>query len=320
MRRSLSVSHLQVQTARTGSSHGRARSSALTEELEHPLSPVKAIAFAMELQAPSKGRSTSGASPTRRRALIALVLLCGATVALFTIQSSHPAIVSAWDAVQSPIARLQQRQAVEDSAGEGQLRIVEQEETRDAQDDAALESLLLAAEGDEADFAAIRPQQSVSVKRKPVQKTGTGRPATSKLPARPASAKKQKQLNVQVVGNFVVDGEIDTQTPLPEFKPSSSDEKFITFAPHSGLTNQRSTFANAYTLAYLLNRTLLLPDVRLGRPIPWKEPGVLRPWLERESKPALLNSCARYMLATDEGKVVRLPEACRHYHEYTRAS
>ncbi|KAF9580209.1 hypothetical protein BGW38_003244, partial [Lunasporangiospora selenospora] len=45
--------------------------------------------------------------------------------------------------------------------------------------------------------------------------------------------------------------------------------KFLTFLPHSGFHNQRSELENALLLARLLNRTLIMPKVYLGPPMPW---------------------------------------------------
>ncbi|CAG8461631.1 999_t:CDS:1 [Acaulospora morrowiae] len=53
---------------------------------------------------------------------------------------------------------------------------------------------------------------------------------------------------------------------FPESKTEfhSDDEKYITYLPHSGLNNQRIELQNAITVAYLLNRTLILPPLILG--------------------------------------------------------
>ncbi|KAH7904622.1 hypothetical protein BJ138DRAFT_1018886 [Hygrophoropsis aurantiaca] len=46
--------------------------------------------------------------------------------------------------------------------------------------------------------------------------------------------------------------------------PYDPREKFLSFLPHSGFHNQRIAFENALTLARLLNRTLLMPPIRLA--------------------------------------------------------
>ncbi|KAI8984305.1 hypothetical protein BDF20DRAFT_905287 [Mycotypha africana] len=48
-------------------------------------------------------------------------------------------------------------------------------------------------------------------------------------------------------------------------------EKFITYLPHSGLHNQRIGLINAILLAKVLNRTLILPEINLGKGIYWKQ-------------------------------------------------
>ncbi|KAF9973165.1 hypothetical protein BGZ65_009413, partial [Modicella reniformis] len=45
--------------------------------------------------------------------------------------------------------------------------------------------------------------------------------------------------------------------------------KYLTFLPHSGFHNQRTELENALLLARLLNRTLIIPKVYLGPPMPW---------------------------------------------------
>lgn len=47
------------------------------------------------------------------------------------------------------------------------------------------------------------------------------------------------------------------------------NEKFLTFYPHSGLHNQRLGLLNAMVLAKALDRTLVLPQINLGRGTHW---------------------------------------------------
>ena len=50
----------------------------------------------------------------------------------------------------------------------------------------------------------------------------------------------------------------------------STEERFLAYLPHSGFHNQRIAFENALVLARLLNRTLIVPPVRLSNiPIPY---------------------------------------------------
>ncbi|CAO3647569.1 unnamed protein product [Cunninghamella echinulata] len=50
-----------------------------------------------------------------------------------------------------------------------------------------------------------------------------------------------------------------------------SDEKYLTFLPHSGLHNQRIALINALVLAKTLNRTLILPEINMGKANYWRE-------------------------------------------------
>jgi len=60
--------------------------------------------------------------------------------------------------------------------------------------------------------------------------------------------------------------------------------KFLTFLPHSGFHNQRIEIQNAFKLAKLLNRTLILPPFRLGSPLSWDNSTLLSQALERDEK------------------------------------
>ena len=49
-----------------------------------------------------------------------------------------------------------------------------------------------------------------------------------------------------------------------------TDKKYLAYLPHSGFHNQRIAFENGLVLARMLNRTLIVPPVRLGvEPIPY---------------------------------------------------
>lgn len=66
--------------------------------------------------------------------------------------------------------------------------------------------------------------------------------------------------------------------PYP-LSPEVTDEKYLSFLPHSGYHNQRISVQNALRLAVHLNRTLLLPPAWLGRPTGWAANGRLqRSW------------------------------------------
>lgn len=50
---------------------------------------------------------------------------------------------------------------------------------------------------------------------------------------------------------------------------TQQEEKYITFYPHSGLHNQRLALLNAMVLAKALDRTLILPEINIGRGVYW---------------------------------------------------
>ena len=54
--------------------------------------------------------------------------------------------------------------------------------------------------------------------------------------------------------------------PFTTSYPLSSSTKYLAYLHHSGFNNQRISLENAFILAALLNRTLLLPPLRLGTP------------------------------------------------------
>ncbi|KAI9282767.1 hypothetical protein BY458DRAFT_497308 [Sporodiniella umbellata] len=49
----------------------------------------------------------------------------------------------------------------------------------------------------------------------------------------------------------------------------TGEEKYLTYYPHSGLHNQRLAIINAIVLAKVLNRTLLLPEINVGKGTSW---------------------------------------------------
>ncbi|GBB94011.1 hypothetical protein RclHR1_22720001 [Rhizophagus clarus] len=60
-------------------------------------------------------------------------------------------------------------------------------------------------------------------------------------------------------------------TPITVLPPSfnSSEEKFLTYLPHSGFHNQHDAFINAIMLSYLTNRTLIMPPILTNYYPPW---------------------------------------------------
>ncbi|PSS38139.1 hypothetical protein PHLCEN_2v46 [Hermanssonia centrifuga] len=73
----------------------------------------------------------------------------------------------------------------------------------------------------------------------------------------------------QVIVDFNVDFNLDSPDGGGSRSLISSgfvdpEERFLAYLPHSGFHNQRIAFENALVLSRLLNRTLLVPPVRLG--------------------------------------------------------
>ncbi|KAK9720792.1 hypothetical protein K7432_003895 [Basidiobolus ranarum] len=99
----------------------------------------------------------------------------------------------------------------------------------------------------------------------------------------------------------------NTSDAYTNFTPT---EKFITYLPHSGFHNQRIELENALFLAKLLNRTVLLPPVLLGPPIPWRSFNSLHNWLTSKSKKTL-GHCGDY-------KLKDLPLECTGYETWTK--
>ncbi|KAL0092645.1 hypothetical protein J3Q64DRAFT_1634385 [Phycomyces blakesleeanus] len=71
--------------------------------------------------------------------------------------------------------------------------------------------------------------------------------------------------------------DIITEQYIPQ---RDSDEKYISFLPHSGLHNQLSSLTNALVLASLINRTLIVPELNLGSGTYWRYTPVLADRLE----------------------------------------
>ncbi|KAI9005846.1 hypothetical protein CLU79DRAFT_780689 [Phycomyces nitens] len=73
--------------------------------------------------------------------------------------------------------------------------------------------------------------------------------------------------------------DLTTQSPIG-FNPSQgmmddsiedeSTEKYVTYLPHSGFHNQRIALINAMIIAKALNRTLIMPELNMGRANYWR--------------------------------------------------
>ncbi|KAG2071003.1 hypothetical protein BDR04DRAFT_1128270 [Suillus decipiens] len=97
---------------------------------------------------------------------------------------------------------------------------------------------------------------------------------------------------------------------LPKVNPLAPDTKYLSYFPHSGLHNQRIALENALVLAQQLNRTLLVPFLRLGKPIRYVSFEKLRRFLVLGSKTGL-EHCP---LVPPR---VPTPDECSGYDEWT---
>ncbi|KAG2172648.1 hypothetical protein INT44_002663 [Umbelopsis vinacea] len=71
----------------------------------------------------------------------------------------------------------------------------------------------------------------------------------------------------------------------PPMKIDHNGEKFLSYLPHSGLSNQRTELENALLLANYLNRTLIVPPAFLGHIRGWQPKDTLFNYLESLTKP-----------------------------------
>ena len=93
-----------------------------------------------------------------------------------------------------------------------------------------------------------------------------------------------------------------------------SGERYLAYLPHSGFHNQRIALENALTLARILNRTLLVPPVRLGNnPISYRKFDDLRLFLILSGKRGL-HHCSNV------ASHVSPPPECWDYIDYTHVS
>ncbi|OZJ06884.1 hypothetical protein BZG36_00237 [Bifiguratus adelaidae] len=98
-------------------------------------------------------------------------------------------------------------------------------------------------------------------------------------------------------------------------------EKFLTYTPHSGLSNQRIELENALLLAIYLNRTLLIPPAFLGKMPSWQPRGNLRSILD------ITTAEREWALTCDQGdgqptvvNNVRTIKNCRWHYLFAKNS
>jgi len=97
---------------------------------------------------------------------------------------------------------------------------------------------------------------------------------------------------------------------LPKSTPPASDTKYLTYYPHSGLHNQHIALENAIVLAQQPNRTLLVPFLRLGKPIRYVSFEKLGRFLALGSKTGL-----EHCPLVPAG--IPAPDECSGYEEWT---
>ncbi|KAG1730185.1 hypothetical protein EDB19DRAFT_1741152 [Suillus lakei] len=109
---------------------------------------------------------------------------------------------------------------------------------------------------------------------------------------------------------------LDPADALPKANPAAHDHdhdphtKYLSYFPHSGLHNQRIALENALVLAQQVNRTLLIPFLRLGQPIRYVSFEKLRRFLVLGSK-AGLKHCPLVPIG------IPTPDECSGYDEWT---
>ncbi|KAJ3772965.1 hypothetical protein FB446DRAFT_734721 [Lentinula raphanica] len=91
-------------------------------------------------------------------------------------------------------------------------------------------------------------------------------------------------------------------------------DKYLSYLPHSGFHNQRIALENALTLSRILNRTLLVPPVRLGsKPLRYVNYDSLYSFVSLSGKENMTH-CSKTALD------VPLPFGCFDYFDYTLLS
>ncbi|GAA5971455.1 hypothetical protein JCM11641_008358 [Rhodosporidiobolus odoratus] len=99
-------------------------------------------------------------------------------------------------------------------------------------------------------------------------------------------------------------------SPVSHRNPS---ERFLAYSPHSGYHNQRISLENAFTLAFLTKRTLLLPPIWFGHAIPYISFEKLQRRLEMASKEGF-EHCIAY---GDGSAADPIPRECDGYWDWT---
>ena len=109
--------------------------------------------------------------------------------------------------------------------------------------------------------------------------------------------------------------EFFTIDPITSFSTEPT-ALYLTYLPHSGFHNQRISLENAFVLAALLNRTLIVPPVRLSsNPIPYLPTRNLVSAIESSNDPTLSACPSREVFDSILGT-----GSCNPYHDFIHLS
>ncbi|GAA5978928.1 hypothetical protein JCM10908_002740 [Rhodotorula pacifica] len=114
-----------------------------------------------------------------------------------------------------------------------------------------------------------------------------------------------------------IDIDIHSPSPKTASAPPShpANDRYLTYSPHSGYHNQRISLENALTLAFMLDRTLLVPPVWLGHALPYISFDKLQRRLEMANKDGL-EHCIPFGDGSNEDPI---PHECDDYWDWTVA-
>ncbi|GAA5924361.1 uncharacterized protein JCM15063_005612 [Sporobolomyces koalae] len=145
------------------------------------------------------------------------------------------------------------------------------------------------------------------------------RPIPEPAPLRPPPIPRPKVelLPIAVPLSPSDDSPIDVPVRPSPSVPSSvrTNERYLAYSPHSGYHNQRISLENALTLAYLLDRTLLLPPVWLGHAIPYISFDKLQRRLEMATKAGLEQRCTPF--GETDATEDPIPRECQGFWDWT---
>ncbi|KAF8835505.1 hypothetical protein BDN67DRAFT_998669 [Paxillus ammoniavirescens] len=118
-------------------------------------------------------------------------------------------------------------------------------------------------------------------------------------------------LHVPAADDIIQVALFDESDALLEQLRADPTAMYLAYLPHSGFHNQRISFENALVLSRLLNRTLLVPPIRLGsKTIRYVQFDKLRHFLTLGGKEGLKH-------CVDVPKDIPMPDECLDYFDYT---